>query len=105
MKANKTHILQAQFLQTGRKYKRYRYTDRWQYIVYDKNAVWALSNIKNWKEEFKNKIEVPASELIDYITGKKVYKDALLEEAKRRYPVGTKFKRAHAIDKDMNHVS
>lgn len=32
---------------------------------------------------------------------KELDEDALLEEAKRRYPVGTKFKRAHAVDKDM----
>lgn len=78
---------------------RYHYTDRWQYIVYDKNALWALSNIETFKEEFKGKIEVPSSELIDYVTGKKLDKDALLEEAKRRYPVGTKFKSALKGDK------
>lgn len=78
---------------------RYHYTDRWQYIVYDKKALWALSNIETFKEEFKGKIEVPSSELIDYVTGKKLNKDALLEEAKRRYPIGTKFKSALKGDK------
>lgn len=74
----------------GENIDRYIYTDTWQYIVYDKNTSWALSDIKTSKEEFEGKIEVPSSELIDYVTGKKLDKDALLEEAKRRYPVGTK---------------
>ena len=50
---------------------------------------WCLLDSSYLKKDF---IKVPASELIDYVTGKKVDKDALLEEAKRRYPVGTKFK-------------
>ena len=78
----------------GEDIDRYNYTDSWNYIVYDRNTSWALSDIKNCKEEFENRTEVPASELIDYVTGKKVDKDALLEEAKKRYPVGTKFKSA-----------
>lgn len=83
----------------GEDIDRYNYTKSWQYIVYDINTSWALYDIKNWKEEFENRTEVPAPELIDYVTGKKLDKDALLEEAKRRYPVGTKFKSALKGDK------
>ena len=65
--------------------------DGWYYIGFPSGeSKWRLAP----KDHIKNAstIEVPASELIDYVTGKKLDKDALLEEAKRRYPVGTKFK-------------
>lgn len=69
----------------------------WYKIGYD-TGTWSLLT-QSHISRIKNATEVPASELIDYVTGKKLDKDALLEEAKRRYPVGTKFKSALKGDK------
>ena len=72
--------------------------DGWYYIGFPSDeSKWRLAS----KDHIKNAstIEVPASELIDYVTGKKLDKDALLEEAKRRYPIGTKIKSALKGDK------
>jgi len=69
----------------------------WYKIGYD-TGTWSLLT-QSHISRIKNATEVPASELIDYVTGKKLNKDALLEEAKRRYPIGTKFKSALKGDK------
>ena len=61
-------------------------------IVGFHESKWCLLDSSYLKKDF---IKVPTSELIDYVIGKKLDKDALLEEAKRRYPVGTKFKVVH----------
>ena len=62
----------------------------WIYIGMKKDeGRWAIISRSYFVD---NAIKVPASELIDYVTGKKLDKDALLEEAKRRYPVGTKYR-------------
>ncbi len=68
----------------------------WYKIGYD-TGTWSLLT-QGHISRIKNATEVPASELIDYVTGKKLDKDALLEEAKRRYPVGTKFKSTYQGD-------
>ena len=72
-------------------------------IVGFHESKWCLLDSSYLKKDF---IKVPTSELIDYVTGKKVDKDALLEEAKRRYPIGTKFKVVHSpknIRKVISH--
>ncbi len=69
----------------------------WYKIGYG-TGTWSLLT-QSHISRIKNATEVPASELIDYVTGKKLNKDALLEEAKRRYPIGTKFKSALKGDK------
>ena len=68
----------------------------WYKIGYD-TGTWSLLT-QGHISRIKNATEVPASELIDYVTGKKLDKDALLEEAKRRYPVGTEFKSTYQGD-------
>lgn len=68
----------------------------WYKIGYD-TGTWSLLT-QSHISRIKNATEVPASELIDYVTGKKLDKDALLEEAKRRYPVGTEFKSTYQGD-------
>lgn len=68
----------------------------WYKIGYD-TGTWSLLT-QSHISRIKNATEVPASELIDYVTGKKLDKDALLEEAKKRYPVGTEFKSTYQGD-------
>lgn len=68
----------------------------WYKIGYD-TGTWSLLT-QSHISRIKNATEVPASELIDYVTGKKLDKDALLEDAKKRYPVGTEFKSTYQGD-------